>query len=228
MILLSHKEPVLLSFAFFVIQMNQRKWDNFVFGILVLFSHSTDGSAMLSSALRLWAGEWRWAGLQGRRHHHPDQSNRWKLVRGHDQWPVGVFPHQLRGYSGAAPALISASCSILFPSRPVQTPGKQPVFAETTNHALVLLLLLCFCVILLSQKRTQTGVALDNTRLYRARRCRGGLWSDRRGKKDREKRKDDEVMVFRSVVLSLAALDTDEALQTWKQGTVFTYVRACL
>lgn len=63
---------------------------------------SPPGPALLQGSLRLRTRKrWR-AGLQGRRHHHPDQPDRRKLVRGHDQRPVGLLPPQLRGSAGSA------------------------------------------------------------------------------------------------------------------------------
>lgn len=63
---------------------------------------SPPGPALLQGSLRLRTRKRRRVGLQGRRHHHPDQPDRRKLVRGHDQRPVGLLPPQLRGSAGSA------------------------------------------------------------------------------------------------------------------------------
>lgn len=117
---------------------------------------------MLPGALWLWARERGRAGIQGGRRHHPDQSDRRQLVRRHDPRPVGLLPNQLCGYPGAA-ASLGPPASDLTPSRlplpdQYKTPGKTAcICIKMTNHAL-LLLLLCFCAILLSQKQTETSV----------------------------------------------------------------------
>ncbi|XP_015507131.1 endophilin-A2 isoform X3 [Parus major] len=60
------------------------------------------GPALLQSPLRLRARERRRAGLQGGRHHHPDEPDRRELVRGDDPRPVRLLPAQLRGSAGPA------------------------------------------------------------------------------------------------------------------------------
>lgn len=61
--------------------------------LLVVFS---PGTAELQGAVWLWARERRRAGLPRGRRHHPDQSDRRELVRGHAERPVGILPPQLR------------------------------------------------------------------------------------------------------------------------------------
>ena len=63
------------------------------------------GPALLSCTLWFRPRERRWARLQGRRHHHPDQQDRWQLVRGNAARQLRVLPHQLCGYPGAAAPL---------------------------------------------------------------------------------------------------------------------------
>lgn len=52
--------------------------------------------ALLPCALLLCGWEWRRAGLQGGRPHHPHQPDWWQLVWGHDQRGVWLFSYQLR------------------------------------------------------------------------------------------------------------------------------------
>lgn len=54
------------------------------------------GPAVLPLAVRLRTRERGGAGLQGRRHHHPHQSDRRELVRGDDKRRVRLLSHQLR------------------------------------------------------------------------------------------------------------------------------------
>lgn len=84
---------------------------------------SPPGPALLQSPLRLRARERRRAGLQGGRHHHPDEPDRRELVRGDDPRPVRLLPAQLRGSAGPATSVKGAAPA---PSVPSSIPAPAP------------------------------------------------------------------------------------------------------
>lgn len=68
-------------------------------------NRSAHGPAVLPLAVWLRTREWGGARLQGRRHHHPHQSDRRELVRRDDQWRIRLFSHKLRGGPSAPTAM---------------------------------------------------------------------------------------------------------------------------
>lgn len=108
-------------------------------GVLLTCPHcprSPPGPALLQSPLRLRARERRRAGLQGGRHHHPDQPDRRELVRGDDPRPVRLLPAQLRGSAGPATSVTAPSVpsSIPAPARPPRLPSGPGATREQTRR----------------------------------------------------------------------------------------------
>lgn len=208
---------------------------------LLLSPHSSDGPALLPSTLRLWTRERRRAGLQRGRHHHPDQPDRRQLVRGHDQRPVGLLPHQLRGYPGAAPSL-GPAIDLTLPPHQSRHPENSLYLRKTTYRALLLLLLLCFCAILLSQtgpKRLQrrrrgggrgeaAGRRLDEKGILAWEVQKRGR---REGLKGTRRRSDDGLLQHSAHSAALRSAGQRRIpMRLWRLDPIWhrVYVRACM